>query len=123
MKGLDGMDVLQAIHEIDADTPVVIMTAFGAVDSAVDAIRRGAYHYVTKPFKLDIVRVLLERAIAKRAVRVENEESSAHGATGADRGNVISRDAGIKAVTDSLAESHRHLCPCWSWVRRGEVKN
>jgi two-component system response regulator HydG len=73
MKGMDGMDLLRAVHDADADVPVIIMTAFGAVDSAVDAIQRGAYHYVTKPFKLDVVRVLIERAIAERAMRVENE--------------------------------------------------
>jgi two-component system response regulator HydG len=49
------------------------MTAFGAVESAVDAIQRGAYHYVTKPFKLDVVRVLIERAVSERAVRDEIE--------------------------------------------------
>ena len=87
MKGLDGMDVLAGIREIDADVPVVIMTAFGAVDSAVEAIRRGAYHYVTKPFKLDVVRVLLERAIAERAVRVENEGLRRTVRAGADRRN------------------------------------
>ena len=58
------------------DVPVVIMTAFGAVDSAVEAIRRGAYHYVTKPFKLDVVRVLLERAVA-RARRAGRERGPA----------------------------------------------
>jgi two-component system response regulator HydG len=73
MKGMDGMDLLRAVHELDADVPVIIMTAFGAVDSAVDAIQRGAFHYVTKPFKLDVVRVLIERAIAERALRAENE--------------------------------------------------
>jgi two-component system, NtrC family, response regulator HydG len=102
MKGLDGMDVLQAIHETDADVPVVIMTAFGAVDSAVDAIRRGAYHYVTKPFKLDVVRVLLERAIAERAVRVENEGLRRTVREVLTGGTLVGRSAGIKAVTDLI---------------------
>src|SRR4249920_1747486 len=44
MKEMDGLDVLTAIHHVDPDVPVVIMTAFGAVDSAVEAIQRGAYH-------------------------------------------------------------------------------
>jgi two-component system, NtrC family, response regulator HydG len=102
MKDLDGMDVLAAIHAIDADVPVIIMTAFGAVDSAVDAIRRGAYHYVTKPFKLDVVRVLLERAIAERAVRVENEGLRRTVRDVVTGGTLIGRSAGIKAVTDLI---------------------
>jgi two-component system, NtrC family, response regulator HydG len=72
MHDVDGMDVLEGVKRIDHETPVVIMTAFGAVDSAVEDIRRGAYHYVTKPFKMDVVRVLLERACAERSLRSEN---------------------------------------------------
>ena len=100
MKGLDGMDVLQAMHDVDADVPVVIMTAFGAVESAVDAIRRGAYHYVTKPFKLDVVRVLLERAVAERAVRVENEGLRRTVRAVLTGGTLVGRSDGIRAVTD-----------------------
>jgi two-component system, NtrC family, response regulator HydG len=99
MKGVDGMDVLQRVREIDADVPVVIMTAFGAVDSAVDALQRGAYHYVTKPFKLDVVRVLLERAINERSVRVENEGLRRTVREVVTGGTLIGRSAGIQAVT------------------------
>jgi two-component system response regulator HydG len=102
MKGLDGMDVLQGLREIDAEVPVVIMTAFGAVDSAVDALQRGAYHYVTKPFKLDVVRVLLERAINERSVRVENEGLRRTVREVVTGGTLIGRSAGIQAVTDLI---------------------
>jgi two-component system response regulator HydG len=100
MKGMDGMDVLSGIHAIDPEVPVVIMTAFGAVESAVDAIRRGAFHYVTKPFKLDVVRVLLERAIAERAMRVENEGLRRTVREVLTGGTLIGRSTGIRAVTD-----------------------
>jgi two-component system response regulator HydG len=73
MADVDGLDLLDAIKKIEPATPVVIMTAFGAVDSAVEAVQRGAYHYVTKPFKMEVVRVLLERACAERALRSENQ--------------------------------------------------
>ena len=90
MKGVDGMDVLEGIHRIDPQTPVVLMTAFGNVESAVDAIQRGAYHYVTKPFKMTTVRVLLERAVSDRQLREQNrqlravfhERFAAHGLVG-----------------------------------------
>jgi two-component system response regulator HydG len=72
MKGMDGLDLLDAAHGLDPDLPVVVMTAFGAVESAVESIQRGAYHYVTKPFKLDVVRVLLERACRERDLQREN---------------------------------------------------
>jgi two-component system response regulator HydG len=72
MKGMDGLDLFEALRRLDPDAAVVIMTAFGNVESAVDAIQRGAFHYVTKPFKMATVRVLLERAARERRTREEN---------------------------------------------------
>jgi two-component system response regulator HydG len=72
MKGSDGLDLLSGIKQADPGTPVIIMTAFGAVESAVEAMRRGAYHYVTKPFALETLRTLVERACRERALSREN---------------------------------------------------
>src|SRR4030095_9610695 len=49
MKSVDGLDVLDGVKRVDPQVPVLIMTAFGGVESAVEAMRRGAYHYITKP--------------------------------------------------------------------------
>ena len=73
MEAVDGFDVLEGVHEVDPDVPVIVMTAFGAIDTAVEAIKRGAYHYVTKPFQLGEVLVFVERALADRTVRAANE--------------------------------------------------
>jgi two-component system response regulator HydG len=73
MKGMDGLDLVAAAHRLDAELPVVVMTAFGGIDSAIESIQRGAYHYVTKPFKLDVVRVLLDRACREHDLRSENQ--------------------------------------------------
>ncbi|HXU62535.1 MAG TPA: sigma-54 dependent transcriptional regulator [Polyangia bacterium] len=72
MKGSDGLEVLAGIKRADPLTPVIIMTAFGAVETAVEAMRRGAYHYVTKPFSLETLRTLVERACRERALSQEN---------------------------------------------------
>ena len=72
MEQVDGFDVLAAVHAVDAETPVLLMTAFGGVESAVEAMRRGAYHYFTKPFRLDEVLLYLGRALKDRALRAEN---------------------------------------------------
>jgi two-component system response regulator HydG len=74
MKGTDGIDVLEEIRRADPRTPVVLMTAFGNVESAVDAIQRGAYHYVTKPFQLATVRLFLERAVGGRRLADQNRQ-------------------------------------------------
>jgi len=74
MKGVDGLDVLDGVRRIDPSVPVVIMTAFGAIDSAVEAMRRGAFHYLTKPFELGKLRSLV--ALACRDKRLALEKSS-----------------------------------------------
>jgi len=72
MRSVDGLDVLTGIKRADPGVPVVIMTAFGAIDSAVEAMRRGAFHYVTKPFALETLRALVDRACRERALTREN---------------------------------------------------
>ena len=74
MKNVDGLDVLTGIKRSDPTVPVIIMTAFGGVDSAVEAMRRGAFHYVTKPFELDTLRALAERACRERMLSRENAQ-------------------------------------------------
>jgi two-component system response regulator HydG len=73
MADVDGLDLLAAVKKLDPQVPVVVMTAFGAIDTAVEAIQRGAYHYVTKPFRMDVIRTLVERACSERALRSENQ--------------------------------------------------
>jgi two-component system response regulator HydG len=53
MPGIDGLQVLEASRALDPSRPVIIMTAHGAFESALDASGRGAYHYITKPFRMD----------------------------------------------------------------------
>ena len=74
MKSVDGMDVLDAVKRADPSVPVLIMTAFGGIDSAVEAMRRGAFHYVTKPFEMDTIRSLVERACKERILSRENAQ-------------------------------------------------
>ena len=63
--------LLAHARRVVPDLPVIVMTAYGAVDSAVESIRQGAYHYLTKPFKLDELALFLERALDERRVRRE----------------------------------------------------
>src|SRR3954468_5559983 len=72
MKSMDGLDGLDAIKRADPTVPVIIMTAFGAIETAVEAMRRGAFHYLTKPFAMEAVRSLVESACRERALSREN---------------------------------------------------
>jgi two-component system response regulator HydG len=74
MDSVDGMDVLQAAHAADPLRPVIVMTAYGSIDGALEAVRRGAFHYLMKPFKLEEAALWLERAIADRGLKREAAE-------------------------------------------------
>jgi DNA-binding NtrC family response regulator len=63
MPGISGMELLEWVQSSEADTPVIVVTAHSSVDSAVEAMKKGAFHYLCKPFKLDEVRIFVQRAL------------------------------------------------------------
>jgi len=67
-----GLDLLPEIKILDPHLPVVVITAYSSVESAIEAMRRGAFHYVPKPFKNEEVLHLVRRAAEQRALQVEN---------------------------------------------------
>ena len=71
MPGRDGLDVLAELGPALADLPVIVVTAFGGSAAAIEAMRRGAYDYLTKPFDLDEVLLTLKRALRQRALAAE----------------------------------------------------
>ena len=73
MDVVDGFDVLAASLTVDPLRPVIIMTAYGSIDGAMEAVRLGAAHYLTKPFKLEEVALYLDRSLSEQTVRRENE--------------------------------------------------
>ncbi|MBN8614175.1 MAG: sigma-54-dependent Fis family transcriptional regulator [Deltaproteobacteria bacterium] len=73
MPAMDGLELLARLRQRDAPLPVIVVTAFGEVASAVAAMRQGAEDYLTKPIDVDALLVSLERAIERRDLRVEAE--------------------------------------------------
>ena len=73
MPGKSGVEMVGELRQIRPHTPVVLMTAFGSIDSAVDAMRAGAFDYITKPFEPDAVLLTVERALERRALEEENQ--------------------------------------------------
>ena len=69
MPGMKGDELLRRVRALDPSIPVVVMTAFGNVESAVDSMRAGAYHYVTKPFRIEALTGTLRAALDERAMR------------------------------------------------------
>jgi two-component system response regulator AtoC len=74
---MDGVQLVQAVHERDDSLPVVMLTAHGSERIAVRAMKSGAYEYVTKPFDIDEISLVLDRALEARALRVQNRRLTA----------------------------------------------
>lgn len=68
----DGMEILSRTKALRADTEVIVITGFGSIDSAIQAIKEGAYYYTTKPLRLNEIRALAKGAIEKLMLREEN---------------------------------------------------
>ena len=71
MPGMNGMDVLKQIKHTSSETPVIIITAHGQIQSAVEAIKHGAYNYFNKPFNNEEIVLTVEKALEERAMRQE----------------------------------------------------
>ena len=72
MPKADGMAVLKAVKSSSPETVVLVITAFATADSAVDAMKQGAYDYLTKPFQVDEVQLIIRNALEKRRLSTEN---------------------------------------------------
>jgi len=75
--GESGMDLMERVKELKNPPVSIVMTAYGSVDTAVEAMRRGAYDFVTKPVNLDRLEMLIRRALRERQVVRENKELKA----------------------------------------------
>ncbi len=108
MPGMTGLQLLEGLREIDDELPVILMTAFGTIETAVEAMRLGAFDYVTKPFEGDELIIAVKRAISHGRIVRENallraEVSTAPGATprpGAER--LIGRSPAIERVRQQV---------------------
>jgi DNA-binding NtrC family response regulator len=98
MPGKDGLELLGELREIRPETPVVLMTAFGSIDSAVAAMRAGAFDYIPKPFKRDEVLVVLERAFEHRELASENKRLRAAVDQTGSFGDLIGRSPAMREI-------------------------
>ena len=71
MKQVDGMEVLAKTKEQHPDTEVIMLTAYATVATAIEAMQKGAYHYIPKPYKIDEVRLIVKRALEKKRLKDE----------------------------------------------------
>jgi two-component system response regulator PilR (NtrC family) len=72
MPKVGGLEVLKAVKEVSPETVVLLITAFASTESAVEAMKRGAYDYLTKPFQIDEVQLIIRNALERRRLSTEN---------------------------------------------------
>src|SRR5262249_52906701 len=106
MPGMDGMTVLQELKKLDDDLPVMMITAYASVENAIAAMKRGAFDYITKPFKNDEVLVVVRNAIERRQLIAENTalkqnlQAQTHNFAG-----IIGRSSKMKQVFDLIIQA------------------
>jgi two-component system response regulator HydG len=103
MEGVDGVQVLQGVSELDPDCPTMIITAFGTVDTAVEAMKLGAFDFLQKPFAPEVVRLKVQRALELRAARnarqrLESENDYLRAEQQARQGDLIGESAPMQKV-------------------------
>ncbi len=74
MPGMSGLDLIREIHSLDPGTPIIAITAYASADDAVRAVREGAYDYLSKPFKIEDLRIIIRNALEAQRLRRENLE-------------------------------------------------
>jgi DNA-binding NtrC family response regulator len=103
MKGMNGIELCERIASNRPDVPVVVITAFGSFETAVAAIRAGAYDFVTKPVKMDALALTLERAVQHRNLRQEVKRLRQIVANGGQFEDLVGNSLAIQRVRELMA--------------------
>jgi two-component system response regulator HydG len=104
MPGMDGIDLLGRVREHDPEIPVLVMTAFGAVDTAVSAMRAGARDYLTKPINVAEVVLVIARELGERRLRSETQLLRARLAERYSFDNIVGSSAEMQEVFKAVAQ-------------------
>ncbi len=103
MAAMDGIEALKRIKAYNPAIPILIMTAYSSVDSAVEALKSGAYDYMTKPLDFDVLRLSLERALEHTRLKAENRDLKERLGEGFDLRRIIGKSARMKEMLNMLA--------------------
>jgi len=104
MPGRSGIELVHATHEMSPDTVVIMITAFASTETAINAMKEGAYDYVTKPFKVDELRIVVEKALEKKLLSSENRRLRRELRGQRRDRNIIGNSAVIRRVSELIAQ-------------------
>jgi DNA-binding NtrC family response regulator len=103
MPGMDGIELLKALREAGVETPLILMTAFATVATAVEAMKLGAFDYIQKPFEMDEIVLLVERAAQVHRLRGENEALRTTVSDWNDGVELVGSSCAMRDVRDQIA--------------------
>jgi two-component system, NtrC family, response regulator PilR len=115
MPTIDGMEVLKAAKSASPETVVLIITAFASADSAVEAMKQGAYDYLTKPFQVDEVQLIIRNALEKRRLTTENILLKREMASQSSFSQLVGQSEAMQKVFDvvrKVADSKSNVLIC-----------
>ena len=99
MPGISGVDVLKAVQQLSPETETVVMTAYGTVEAAVEAMREGAYDFITKPLKRAHVMRVVGKAMERQSLLAENQKL---------RSQLAASETAQRDVPVEAREQHHH---------------
>jgi len=100
MEGVDGMDVLKKSRELQPEAEVIFITGYATAESAVQALKHGAFYYIAKPFRLDEVRKVVAEALVKVRLRRENDELRREVERYRDGDGIVTQDVEMQRLLD-----------------------
>jgi DNA-binding NtrC family response regulator len=103
MPDMDGLEALKKIRALDPDVEVIIITGYGTIQSAVESIKAGAFHFLSKPFVPDDLRNLVSRALGKRRLDLENLYLRQELKTKDERNVLVYESESMKRIMDMIA--------------------
>ncbi len=103
MPQLDGLEFTTRLKLVRPEIPTILITAFGSIETAIEAMQKGAFNYVVKPFKLSEMTVNVERAVEHRHLHRENQTLRQEVKKSWAYGNLIGKSVGMKSVFDLIS--------------------
>jgi DNA-binding NtrC family response regulator len=104
MEKVDGMQILRRCRELHPDAEVVMITGYATLESAVEAMKQGAFYYIAKPFKLDEVRKVVSEALEKVRLKRENRNLREQIETYQGKVKIITQDGNMEALLDTARQ-------------------
>lgn len=101
---VSGLEALEIIRNINPSIPIILMTAYSSVETAVESLKKGAYDYLTKPLDFDELRLAMERAMDHTKLKEENRLLRASLGTHFDRRNIVGRSSAMDKLLEMVAQ-------------------